>query len=75
MLLEPNFSAHFHNIHLFLILLVKVMLQARHHSNWGIFLFEALEGMERLPRYWLTIPPNSTYLQTLEFQVRRREHH
>ncbi|MFS7925619.1 hypothetical protein Hanom_Chr04g00287171 [Helianthus anomalus] len=46
------------------------MLQVRHQSNWDNFLFEALEGMETLPRYWLTIPPNSTYLQTLEFQVK-----
>ncbi|MFS7925479.1 hypothetical protein Hanom_Chr04g00285491 [Helianthus anomalus] len=69
-LLAPDFSAHFHNIHILSILLVKVMLQVRHHSNWDILLFEVLEGMETFPRYWLTIPPNSTYLQTLEFQVK-----
>uniref|UniRef100_A0A251UXI6 Uncharacterized protein n=1 Tax=Helianthus annuus TaxID=4232 RepID=A0A251UXI6_HELAN len=71
-LLEPDFSAHFHHIPLSSKLLVKVMIQVRHQLNWDNFLFGDLEGMETLPRYWLTIPPNSTYLQTLEFQVKGR---
>ncbi|MFS7925553.1 hypothetical protein Hanom_Chr04g00286451 [Helianthus anomalus] len=57
-LLEPDFSAHFHHIPLSSKLLVKVMLQVRHQSNWDIFLFVALEGVETLPRYRLTIPSN-----------------